>query len=744
MAGLTVSAHAEAAQVPVGPGKLLAFPAVTPNFPVAGFKPQVAYTLTDRWSSNDQVWSPISQAAPSGNTLTDSAGNTINFATFDSGSPVHILPGSLYTQAILSNANRYNPNIQPIGGVGGSNSVDGQITDPIGVYVSGVHNATPSGSTATVTSSTWRGQYNSAVVMVPQGQTLPAVVGTPLLWQYSMSISNTQTIRKTIGGQVIRTPSVSLQGAGAAPQHQFKAIVEMVDANGTAASGATFIPSISNFNNWIDDPSSPTIWSYPFLRTNVTHTGGTISNEQFLFDTGAQATVISEAIANAIGIDVASPTPDFTVDVAGFGGDKTVAPGFIVNSLSLPVSGNGGAPLTFTNVPVVVLNITDPRDGDGPIPGILGMNLFGDRDISVDLLNTSDRYVRFSAPVTPQWNVNSNGTWTTDANWALGVPDGAELPANFLGAITAARTINVNGAVTVGSIKFDNANSYTLAGSGRITMETVVGPANIKVVSGSHTIAAPMTLAASTAIDVATGSTLSMTGDNATLTANVSKSGAGTLRLARARFKSLAVTAGPVVINTTASPTSNASRLESLTIATGASLDLTNNPLAIDYTGASPITTLRGDLLATRLRSSTLASNQALGFGEANKVFTTVPATWLGVAIDSTTLLVCPTLKGDANLDLTVNFDDLLLVAAGYRLNNLNWTGGDFNYDGVTNFDDLLALASNYNQTFTGTLAGDWALAGSIVPEPASLSAIAFGAGAMLRRKRRTQSVSLG
>jgi parallel beta-helix repeat protein len=56
-------------------------------------------------------------------------------------------------------------------------------------------------------------------------------------------------------------------------------------------------------------------------------------------------------------------------------------------------------------------------------------------------------------------------------------------------------------------------------------------------------------------------------------------------------------------------------------------------------------------------------------------------------------------LAGDATRDGTVNFDDLLIVAANYQTASTQFTRGDFNYDGVINFDDLLILASRYGSS---------------------------------------------
>jgi len=96
---------------------------------------------------------------------------------------------------------------------------------------------------------------------------------------------------------------------------------------------------------------------------------------------------------------------------------------------------------------------------------------------------------------------------------------------------------------------------------------------------------------------------------------------------------------------------------------------------------------------------------------------------------------------GDANADGNVNFTDLVVVAQNYTTTGRSWYEGDFNYDGNVNFEDLVSLARNYNTSSNGTLGesnfnADWALAQSIVPEPASLATVALGSLAILTRRR--------
>ena len=66
-------------------------------------------------------------------------------------------------------------------------------------------------------------------------------------------------------------------------------------------------------------------------------------------------------------------------------------------------------------------------------------------------------------------------------------------------------------------------------------------------------------------------------------------------------------------------------------------------------------------------------------------------------------------LPGDANLDGTVNGDDLNIVLSNFNQTG-NWFHGDFNGDGTVNGADLNIALSNFNQTS--------ASASMSVPEP--------------------------
>ena len=96
-----------------------------------------------------------------------------------------------------------------------------------------------------------------------------------------------------------------------------------------------------------------------------------------------------------------------------------------------------------------------------------------------------------------EWNgATADGLWTTGGNWTAGSPNGAGVVARF-GAIPATpTTVAVSGAKTLGGIIFDNANSYSVNGgpADTITLENGIASAAIGIVSGSHTITAPIVL----------------------------------------------------------------------------------------------------------------------------------------------------------------------------------------------------------------------------------------------------------
>lgn len=191
------------------------------------------------------------------------------------------------------------------------------------------------------------------------------------------------------------------------------------------------------------------------------------------------------------------------------------------------------------------------------------------------------------------------------------------------------------------------------------------------------------------------------------------------------------------------------SSVGSLTIAGNGKLDLTDHALAVNYTGSSPLTAVRAQILAaytsgtwggngltssSAAAAATTSDKTALGYAEASELFTSFPASFRGVAVDSTTVLVGYSLLGDSNLDLRVDIDDFGNLAAGFNQPG-RWFQGDFNYSGTTDIDDFGLLAANFNKV----LPADGLLSrSSAVPEPGLMGLVAvLLAGSMNGARRR-------
>ena len=181
-------------------------------------------------------------------------------------------------------------------------------------------------------------------------------------------------------------------------------------------------------------------------------------------------------------------------------------------------------------------------------------------------------------------------------------------------------------------------------------------------------------------------------------------------------------------------------------------LDLTNNALLINYTGASPLTTIAGDLKTgyssggwngVGIQSSAAAAvaisanihKTALGFGDAS---TLGIGSFAGHTIDSTTLVVGYTLAGDANLDGQVNTTDFMMLASHFGATTNLWTSGNFNYDATVNALDFNAVATNF-----GSVLSAHSVLGSLVPEPTAGAILLIACLPRRRRCRKNLSTTM-
>ncbi len=340
------------------------------------------------------------------------------------------------------------------------------------------------------------------------------------------------------------------------------------------------------------------------------------------------------------------------------------------------------------------------------------------------------------------WNVDADGNWGTSANWSPTVsPNAVGGTANFGTIITSTHTVTVNAAKTVGTINFDNVNSYVIAGTEILTLDVASGSAGINVLAGSHTISAPVVLNDDIIITSAASTGVALTGAVTATGKAITKAGAGTAQFENVQAAALAVNEGQLKISSkgTANDPTGTSVVTALSIATGASLDLTNNSAIVDYAAVGTLVDdTRQMLAAGKLTTSSLGGK--LGYADNAVLHLT---SFAGQTVDDTNLLVKFTYGGDANLDGQVDISDLGALATAWQTSNV-WTGGDFDYSGFVDISDLGILATNW-QLGVGSPLGpsfDEALAavglsGVTVPEPSAIVALAALTGFRRRRANR-------
>jgi len=432
------------------------------------------------------------------------------------------------------------------------------------------------------------------------------------------------------------------------------------------------------------------------------------------------------------------------------------------------ISGSAGTNLVPLNS-TTEGNLTDYTGAPRPQSGYDNAGAYGPNSVGVN-----------TASINSTWEGLNVGTWAGSFNWSNGTPASAGNTANFDALEYGATAVTMDGTWTVGTMNFNNAQGYTISAgiSGTLTLNNNSSAAQINVISGSHTISAPVSLVSNVTIAVGQiGGTMTISG-NITGSGGVvvgptsTASNVGTVVLSGVNSYSggTRVTSGTLVaVGSGALPDgpvtlsggvlqlaagSGLSHISLLAISGTGTLDLTNNALIISYTGTSPISTIAKEIAegyaggawtGSGITSSVLlnGANPKYGIGYADAADAGNPA---GLA--SGQIEVMYTLLGDANLDGKVNGIDFAILAANFNKAVGGWDQGDFNYDGAANGSDFALLAENFNQgsNGAGVSAANMAALDTFaaangfladVPEPGSCALVLAGvAGVTLRRRR--------
>ncbi len=151
----------------------------------------------------------------------------------------------------------------------------------------------------------------------------------------------------------------------------------------------------------------------------------------------------------------------------------------------------------------------------------------------------------------------------------------------------------------------------------------------------------------------------------------------------------------------------------SLSIPGTGRLDLTDNDMIVDYSGASPLASIQSLLTSgynggawngNGINSSTAAAltTTAIGFAEATDIFSAFPAIFSGQSIDNTSIVMKYTFYGDADLSGGVNLNDFNRLAANFGATPRRWAHGNSDYDTDVDLNDFNRLAANFGSSGLG------------------------------------------
>lgn len=388
------------AEVPDQP--LVGLSSLHPEPRLAGFSPLVAITTSDKKQTGDFEFEHVSQTYFSGNALTSPANLNYIIGIVDSGSDTDLFAGSAAAQVGLTGS-RLTSNAIPIGGTGGT--VDAYISWPHGVFAAGLSAVNPD---ETLDLSQVVGHTNSSSLVAPAiecggVEAVSGVVGRPLLSLFNLVVSVDTPREVTVDGVRHKSPAVTLQSKSASlPPYSHRIPLEFGAL--APATTAIYYPDFEDFVT----PMFPTMFALSALSIP---TGGAFFTDlvvkqgdqseitlRMMVDTGAQTSIISPAAAASLNLAL---EPDFTIDVCGVGGFTTGVPCYFVDYAR--VSALGGA-LEFSNAPFVLLDLASPEGGN--LDGIIGMNMFWDRNVSFEFNVDSSAFVNVSDPLNVPWGDN--------------------------------------------------------------------------------------------------------------------------------------------------------------------------------------------------------------------------------------------------------------------------------------------------------------------------------------------------
>ena len=347
--------------------------------PVDGFVSWIAVVATDERQGIyelDAAW----HTSVAGNYLTASPEQDYGIGIFDTGSSTFVMGNGNATRLGLISGEPDFLTSFTVTITGVTGSVDALVSFPLGLFIDGLGAIDP--ATLELDTSGMVGESNIAIAVGPGGDPdLPTAIGSPMAVYFATVVRNDMLHTIIRDGEKYTGPDIQFHSLSNSQIPDYPNVVPL-ELRPLGGSAVQYFPCIDIWGSCGPDgdgaPRIPSIIigiSYQSLfffgaGVDLTDEGhSAIDKDRFIVDTGAQVTVVGSRVGARLALDPAEP--DFEVEIQGVDGQTVDKPGFYIDTLDIPALGEW---LSFTNVPVVLLDVSSPEGGT--LDGIIGMNLF--------------------------------------------------------------------------------------------------------------------------------------------------------------------------------------------------------------------------------------------------------------------------------------------------------------------------------------------------------------------------------
>ena len=340
--------------------------------PLNGFVPWVAVTLTNARSTDDDFYAqPANSVVGSYLPADPQTGYAIGI--YDTGAGVSLMGYDAATRTGLTNT-YITDSVVTLGGVTGT--IEAQVSYPLGLFVEGLGAIDP--DSLLLDTSGMVGETNVSIAAgyepQPEAPDLPTAIGAPFSVFFITDFRNDHPITIVRDANEYTCPDIHLYSYGSTdpniPEYANYFPLEIRPAGSVVAYFPTIDLETMEFYPFYPSGIFGNSVQSQFFVHSVNLGEGAhslIDKDSFIFDTGAQVSVISSSIASSLGLS----TPEFWVEIVGVNGQSVMKPGYYVDSLEIPAIDEW---LSFSDIPVVMLDVTSAEGLTAD--GIIGMNLF--------------------------------------------------------------------------------------------------------------------------------------------------------------------------------------------------------------------------------------------------------------------------------------------------------------------------------------------------------------------------------